>query len=100
MRTTDLSPPIRAGSPRPEPAPLQPREPPRLRRRRWIATGLAALVLGASVIVLPPGAPGHSILTTIGGVVPAFAQTDSQSAIQLVIQRANDEQGQALSTGN
>jgi hypothetical protein len=35
-----------------------------------------------------------------GAIVPASAQTDSQAAIRQVIQRANDEQAQALSTGS
>jgi hypothetical protein len=57
-------------------------------------------MIGASASVLPPGAPGHPLWTAATGVVPAFAQTDSQTAIQQVVQRANDEQSQAVSTGN
>jgi hypothetical protein len=74
------------------------------------AIGLSAVVvLGVAAESVPPGTPGHPLLTTIVGGGPAFAaspsasqaQTDPQvAAIQQVIQRANAEQVQAIATQN
>src|SRR5579863_5285795 len=78
--------------------------PPTRRRghgpgRRWIASGatvLALALVGVGASTLPPGDPlWHTGLT-------AQAQTtDPQTAaIQQVIQHANDEQAQAIASGN
>jgi hypothetical protein len=70
-------------------------------RRGWIAAGLIALVLLVAVgVTLPPGAPAHQLWAAIAGA-PAQLQADPQvAAIQAVIQRANDEQAQALASGD
>jgi len=71
---------------------------PRRPGRRWIATGLAVVALAVAGMVgstLPAGTP-------VSQPAPAaLAQADPQvTAIQQVIQRANDEQAQALAAGN
>jgi Peptidase A4 family len=78
--------------------PAPPPERPRQSRRRWIATGAAVVaiaVVGVGASTLPPGAPMWQPWTS------ALAQSDPQvTAIQQLIQRANDEQAQAITTGN
>jgi hypothetical protein len=69
----------------------------------------AVLLVGAAAESVPPGTPGHQIWTSVTsrGPVPgppvaaAQPQVDPQlAAIQQVIQRANAEQVQAISTQN
>jgi hypothetical protein len=68
--------------------------------RRWLATGavvLALAVVGVGASTLPSGAPAWSAATK----VLAQTQTDPQTAaIQQVLQRANDEQVQAITSGD
>jgi hypothetical protein len=72
----------------------------RQRGRRWLATGavvLALALVGVGASTLPSGSPVWSAATT----VLAQTQTDPQvAAIQQVLQRANDEQVQAISSGD
>jgi hypothetical protein len=57
------------------------------------------MLLGMSAFAGPLDGAGHSYMSSIGGtVVSAYAQTTPQAAIQQVIQRANDEQAQAIAT--
>src|SRR4051794_1538099 len=69
--------------------------------RRWIATGAAVVTLalvGVGASSLPVGAPLWNLSTT---TVQAQTTTDPQTAaIQQVLQRANDEQVQAITSGD
>ena len=80
------------------PAPAPPPDRSRRTHRRWIATGatvLALAVVGVGASTLPVDAP----LWRSFGI--ANAQADPQvAAIQQVIQRANDEQAQAIAAGD
>jgi hypothetical protein len=72
---------------------------PRRHGRRFIATGAAVVALaiaGVGASTLAPGTPTWQSWATT-----AQAQTDPQvAAIQQVIQRANDEQAQAIAANN
>jgi Peptidase A4 family len=80
----------------PSPAPADEHAP--RSKRRWIATGatvVALAVVGVGASTLPLGAPMWQPWTT------AQAQSDPQvTAIQQIIQRANDEQAQAVAASD
>jgi hypothetical protein len=100
-------------APEPVSSPPPPRAPMRRRssnRGQVVAAAVAAvLLIGAAAESVPPGTPGHQLWTSItsSGLAPAPAvaaaqpQVDPQlAAIQQVIQRANTEQTQAITTQN
>src|SRR5438132_3271226 len=89
--------------------------PPPVRRHRSHGGALLAaavagvLVTGLAAESVPPGTPGHQVWTTLtrgsplatASVATAQPQTDpTLAAIQQVIQRANDEQAQAIASQN
>jgi Peptidase A4 family len=93
------------------PPPRPPTRPHRSHRGRVIAAAAAAVVLvgGIAAESIPPGTPGHPVWTSIAGGAPfsspavasSAPQTDPQlAAIEAVIQRANNEQAQAIATQN
>jgi hypothetical protein len=70
-------------------------------RGGWIAGGLIGLVVLVGVgLTVPPGTPAHQLWVSVAGTTVAQSQADPTVAIQAVIQQANAEQAQALSSGN
>jgi hypothetical protein len=58
------------------------------------------VILIALGLTVPTGAPAHQFWTTATGSVSAQAPADVQAAIQQVIQQSNQEQAQAVASGN
>src|SRR5712692_7141329 len=99
--------PVPTPEPHYSPPPMRPR---RTHPGRLLAAAIAGLVLvGVAVESVPPGTPGHQLWTSLAGnspvtsptVAAAAPQVDPQlAAIQTVIQKANAEQVQAITTQN
>ncbi|MCL5025136.1 MAG: hypothetical protein M1531_01370 [Chloroflexi bacterium] len=67
-------------------------------RLGWLAAVVIALAALVAVgVTVPPGAPLHHLVAAVAPIVPADSQA---AAIQAVIQRANQEQAQALAQGD
>ena len=79
--------------------PRPPVRPGRSHRRAVILSILAVLVIlgGLALEVVPPSSPGHQFLTNFTGNTPTSTST---STIQQIIQMADTEQVQALSSNN
>ena len=96
--TTSYTPP----PPTPPAAPARPHKRPSHRGRDLLAAaGLTLVLVCAGIELAPVGAPGHQLLSTFTGLTssgPALAQEqDPQTtAVQKVVQTANDEQAQAI----
>jgi hypothetical protein len=69
-------------------------------RAGWIAGAVVILILIALGLTVPPGAPAHQLWTTAAGAVTPLQTQSPTAAIQTTIQRANQEQIDAISSGN